>query len=432
MSFYVRTGNGGSDPDFLISDLGYVVLTGASWTVLSVHNGLGPIDGYGQFTADELKNSYDLYMAITDGYLEWSQDGIAQETGTFDSDVAFVKDFGNNHFDLRDGRLTIPNRQSGWVPTLAGDFFYDTDDGYLVFYDGYESKYVQLSEGGDLTSHDQLSGLLDDDHTQYLLLSGNAARNTVTGSIDLNGTLDASGGRLGLPSDTDPAANFATPAAGEIAFDSDDGYLVFYDGLSWVELTDTTSSVTDHGVLTGMLDDDHTQYALLSGNAARNVVSGTFDFTTGEIILPVDVSPPTGVDGKTSFIGGILYVYDGTRSKWLSVERQMWWAARNGNATNLYLRGPDGLASSSTGYRAMRNGTIVGLVAQTDSAHTWTLEVRKNGVVTPIASLTLTAVAGSSTTSTNVDISAGDEIQLYCNGTAVPQPLAAVEIAWRV
>lgn len=427
MALFVRTGSGGASPDFLIEDLGYVVLTGASWTLLTVHDGYGPVAS-GQFTANEIKNSVDLYNGLADGYLEWSQDGYSQDTDAFDSDYSFVNDFGNNHFDLTNGRLTIPNRTSGWTPTLAGDFFYDVDDGYLVFFDGYESKFVQLTEGDGLTSHDQLSGLLDDDHTQYLLLAGNGTRNAVTGTINV------SGGRLRTPSDADPATNFATPVAGEIAYDSDDGYMVFFDGVSWVQLRDY-SDVIDHGTLAGLLDDDHTQYPLMTGNAARNAITGTFDFGDGYLIVPTYGSAPVTsvVDGATVFSGGLLYMYDATRVKWLSVNRAEYWMGRNAsNATNLYLRAFDGLASSSVGYRMQRAGTITAVIAQADVSGTWTLEVRRNNSVTAIASLTVTAALGNQVLTTNVDISQGDEIQLYLNGGPIANPSGAIEVAWRL
>lgn len=43
---------------------------------------------------------------------------------------------------------------------------------------------------------------------------------------------------------------------------------------------------TDHGALTGLGDDDHAQYPLLSGTSVRNAVAGTFDFTSGALFLP--------------------------------------------------------------------------------------------------------------------------------------------------
>jgi hypothetical protein len=58
------------------------------------------------------------------------------------------------------------------------------------------------------------------------------------------------------------------------------------------------STPSDHGNLAGLGDDDHQQYALLSGNAARNPVTGTFDFTSGNLLLPQLVAPTPTTEGQ--------------------------------------------------------------------------------------------------------------------------------------
>jgi len=177
-------------------------------------------------------------------------------------------------------------------------------------------------------------------------------------------------------------------------------------------------------------------YRALSGDMDVNGVV-TFDPSTSTdpafVIVPDSAAPTTKVvDGAVSVVGGVLYAYDGTRSKWLSVDRKMVWAGRNANATNLYLRTVDSVATSVSGYRALRSGTITGLVAQTGSNSTWTLEIRKNGVTTPIASLSITTASGAQDATINVDFNAGDELEIFCNGSAVPTPVGGAEIAWRV
>lgn len=427
---WVRTGNGGADPAYLIQDLGFTVPTGAGWTALSAGSNRDPVTAIGgQFSSRELRDSDDLYTALTTGALEFSVDGSTQETATvYVADLPLLNDFTDDHFNLTDGYLTLPTRTAGWVPTRAGDLFYDSDDGYLVFYDGYESKYVQLTEGDNLTAHDQLSGLLDDDHTQYLLLSGNRARNQITGTVDI------SDGYLTLPRYADPASSVPSPEAGEIAYDSDDGYVVFYDGVDWIRLTDSTYSI-DHGTLSGLLDDDHSQYPLMVGNAARNSITGTFDFGDGYLITPTyPVAPSVNlVDGEIVYISGVMYAYDATRSKWLSIDRQSIIAAKSANAKDVYLRVSDGIASSQTGVRALRDGTIVGMTVLTDGAATWTFEVRRNDVLAPIATLAVVAASGATSTSTNVNFAAGDELQFFANtsGINITAPIVYVEIAWR-
>jgi len=394
--------------------------------LLSSADGYGPEQAGGQFSAIEIKESQDLYDALTGTpTLEWSTDGSTARTDPYDMDVQLVIEVQNNDWDFTYGRLTLPNKFSGFANPRPGDLYYDADDGYLAFYDGTQTMYVALTENGSVTDHGSLSGLLDDDHTQYLLLAGGPVRNTVTGTINLTG------GRLELPSNANPAGNFATPVAGEIAYDSDDGYLVFYNGTAWVNATNNAP----HSSLSGLLNDDHTQYALLTGNGSRNNITGTFNFGDGYLIAPTyNIAPTTSVvDGALAIVDGVMYSYDGTRSKWLSVDRKQYWTGRNhNNAQNVYLYGLDSIATSTTGYRVLRDGTITGLVAQTSSNSTWTLQVRRNGVVTALASLSLSATTGAQTTSVNVDVSQGDRLQLFASGNNIANPVAGLEIAWRI
>lgn len=514
---WVRTGNNGADPDVDIEDLGITIPTGATWTALTSGDESDPfIDGYGQFQPQELRDSIDLYDLIVAGSLEYSFDGVTEATETYDPEQVLADHLRNNDFDLRTGRLTLPNDinpPSNIGDPRAGDLIYDTDDGYLVFYSGVLSQWITITDSGSVISdHGALAGLLDDDHPQYLLLSGDAVRNPVTGTIDV------SDGYLVLTNTTD-VNQIPTPASGQIAFDSDDGYLLFYDGTSWIQITDeNTSGVTDHGGLSGLLDDDHpqyllldgdkvrnpvtggidisdgylvlpnyadpttqiptpdigdiaydtddgyvvvydganwvniadggdhgtlsglgdddhSQYGLLDGDAARNAVTGTYDFSDGYFIAPNYSVAPTEnqVEGELAVVDGLLYAYDSTRSKWLSVNREQVWAARAANnATDIYLRIHDRVVSFLSSYRALRDGTITGLVANTRIAETWTLEVRINGAASSSATLAVTAATGAQDSTIDVDISAGDTIELYCNGTNISFPVGGVEIAWRV
>ena len=53
------------------------------------------------------------------------------------------------------------------------------------------------------------------------------------------------------------------------------GQVLEWNGSAWAPATDDSGSgVTDHGALTGLADDDHTQYALLAGRATGQVLTG--------------------------------------------------------------------------------------------------------------------------------------------------------------
>lgn len=89
------------------------------------------------------------------------------------------------------------------------------------------------SSGGGVTDHGSLTGLLDDDHTQYLNNTRGDARYQ---PLDLD--LTAIAGATGTKDDT-----------------------TFLRGdNTWAVPPSSGGGVTDHGSLTGLTDDDHTQY----------------------------------------------------------------------------------------------------------------------------------------------------------------------------
>lgn len=164
----------------------------------------------------------------------------------------------------------------------------------------------------------------------------------------------------------------------------------------------------------------------------------TFDPTTSTdpaFTITPDISAPTTnvSDGSVTYVGGIQYNYDGTRAKWLSNDRKFLTAGRSSNnVSNAYLEVDQSIASSDAGYRLLRDGTITGMWAQTRDVETWTFEIRRNSVTTPISSLSIVAARGDSSSITNIDVLQDDEIQFYVNGTAVSKPVVGIEVAWRI
>jgi len=132
-------------------------------------------------------------------------------------------------------------------------------------------------------------------------------------------------------------------------------------------------------------------------------------------------------------IGNVLAVYDKTnsRNRFLSVHRAyMTFTGRdNANNTSEYARIGD-FTSNQSGGRLMRNATLTGISAQTNGAETWTVRVRKNGVVTNLASLALTAVSGAQA-EYNIDFNAGDSVEVYIDGTSIDRPLIRLEFRER-
>ncbi len=181
-------------------------------------------------------------------------------------------------------------------------------------------------------------------------------------------------------------------------------------------------------------------------NNAQNV--GVGDFSSGTIDaslhikstdVPLKIEPstttPSGSSGGQMFVSndnGLLYLYDGTRSKWLSVDRSMvGWGRNSGNTSNQYLRQFNGALSNQNGWRMIRDGTITAITAQSNINQTWTLEIRKNDSPIVIASILITNAQGDHDNTINIDFSEGDFLQAYCNGASVDYPQTMIEIAWR-
>lgn len=114
----------------------------------------------------------------------------------------------------------------------------------LKVWDG--SQWVNIS-GPTVADHGSLTGLGDNDHPQYQL----SATNALSGLTDVSAMV---------------------PTTGQI---------LIWDGTEWTASTNP-AGVTDHGLLTGLADDDHTQYLLVDGTrdaSANLTVSG--DLTVG-------------------------------------------------------------------------------------------------------------------------------------------------------
>ena len=200
--------------------------------------------------------------------------------------------------------------------------------------------------------------------------------------------------------------------------------------LRWNETTDRW--------MAGLQSGDWT-IALLELN---EIVTGVWEFkgaaaTDPSLYLTNKAAAPTTQLGTATqiplaSINNDITVYDKTRTKWFGINREYmgFWGRDNQNNADEYLRAGD-FTSNQSGPRLFRNMTLIGITAQTNGAETWTVRVRRNGVVTNLASLALVAVAGAQVITTNVDFSQGDRIQVYCDGSSVDRPYVRLEFAPR-
>lgn len=104
--------------------------------------------------------------------------------------------------------------------------------------------------------------------------------------------------------------------------------------------------------------------------------------------------------------------------------------SRNANATNIWLRGTDGLPHNESPVLIPFDAKIVAIAATTNAAETWdaevysTTDVRAGGTPTDankIAELVVSAAQSASSTY-NVDVASGTEIGVFCRGTAIDRP----------
>ena len=150
-------------------------------------------------------------------------------------------------------------------------------------------------------------------------------------------------------------------------------------------------------------------------------------------INPVDYTPGSNLaDGQIVNRGGILYIYDTTRVKWLSMMRQnvIFGAKR---ADGVYLNLSD-FSSNMSGWPTLRDGAILGITAQSSGGYaSKQFKILKHGEPTPLFTFNLTN-SFYSNGSLNINFSANDLIKILASsefGVAY-NTIITLEIGWRI
>ncbi|MBU0995952.1 MAG: hypothetical protein KJ737_25950 [Proteobacteria bacterium] len=166
-------------------------------------------------------------------------------------------------------------------------------------------------------------------------------------------------------------------------------------------------------------------------NAYSNIGSGAND-DVETVLAAIDTKIGTIEGGNLSDINiqnGIVYGRDVTRNKWMG-PREDFIFSRSGNTKRTYLM-IGNVPSNQGGVRLQRNMTITGISAQLDASGSCTVEVRKNDGVTPIATLSINSAEGAHSNAVNIDVSEGDFLQVYVDGSsAVKSPTVKVTAAY--
>jgi len=171
-------------------------------------------------------------------------------------------------------------------------------------------------------------------------------------------------------------------------------------------------------------------------NFAGSAVTDPNFSLTNKTVAPTTNLGAAGID-PIALINGQLAVYDksNSRNKFLSVSRQQALFTGRDSSTNKneYLRTVGAFVSNKTGFRAIQACTLVGISLESGSATAWTARVRKNYTATDIYTKATGGAQGTQDNTLNVDLAAGDTIQVYMDSGAVniDRPNVILEYAYK-
>jgi hypothetical protein len=122
---------------------------------------------------------------------------------------------------------------------------------------------------------------------------------------------------------------------------------------------------------------------------------------------------------------GMLFSYDEGRSRWLSVNFKPYTVGRGfATTTDLALYGVDGTPTGQTPVVFAENETLVGMTLESESTAVWTAKLRDFTTKADIAGAAhnLSGTKASYTHALTVDFNAGDQVEVYLDGTSISFP----------
>jgi len=138
--------------------------------------------------------------------------------------------------------------------------------------------------------------------------------------------------------------------------------------------------------------------------------------------------------GDVAIVQNRLWVYDGGRSKWLSVHRDKPLFGKR-RADGMYLNLANfSFVSRYIGFIAHIDATIVSISAKCDGGYlAKTIRIRRNALQTDLFSFSLSS-GNYLNESANININAGDYVQVFADpaGTAANNLIVQLEIAYRL
>lgn len=167
-------------------------------------------------------------------------------------------------------------------------------------------------------------------------------------------------------------------------------------------------------------------------------LSGLTNIISSGTIFP---SAPTGGTLYYRTDVDLLFQYDYNRSKWITVDSHTLTCGRSsvtaGGTT--YMRVGDATQSSTSGFKMIRNGTIIAASVENNNSLTAArnIEIRvNNSVVNKVTMTILIGTTGVVVDNANLDFSVGDLIQVVTTsgltGSALGNPIVTIDIAYRI
>lgn len=365
-----------------------------------------------------------------------------------------------------DNITNVPNITQYWIdPVLyrvdditdtppgspeIGDVYFDTDDSNYYLYVDSTNEWVAQSTAQD---GDRVINLANAHEDVYVFDSTGGfieqAQELDNAAVNVND--DGDGGQAQYIYNSDPAhGSVGWTKMADVDFSGPHRHPANYIDVENAYTNIGNEAGDDLETVLGDID-----IALLSQNPDLDAaydqggpgVGRKIIVDAGAVILdgtstyaPLELTPQSSVPSSDLQPGqlsrqtdGILYTYDGTRSKWLSIDRMMLCFGKRGASKNQYLGFYGGqLISNNSGLRMVRTATIVSISVQVDSSGTADFHIRKNDVISNISTLALSAALGAGDTTIDVDLAAGDFLQGFVECTAaVTDPMLLIEIAWR-
>ena len=301
-------------------------------------------------------------------------------------------------------------------------------------------------------SHSSISNLAADDHTQYLTLDRHSAITTNPHSTTLTQVISADSAASGLT-----VSDLMTLRGG-----GDASSLHNHDGRYFTQ--------TQLGATTGSSGASRIGITPISGISSTNVQSALSElksnitngvslqnaYNNGQVITLANIGLPVKIDSTsancapleltnrtsaptTNFTSGsivvvnnVLYIYDGTRGKWLSPSKAFCFG-KTGGTRGQQLKIAD-VNAVGTGLAITQKGTITSFAFHTTTTGTTTGQgyIYVNGVSQ--YPFTVNTNGSASSTSLNIDVSKNDVVTVIMSTSSpdLNNATCTIEYCWRL